>query len=79
MGKLGPPPQRVSYSGFHAKARVGRVRLWASSVEELSAECNVVVTTGIRGVMQFRHGLMPGCSTLADHARAGAGTGLATQ
>ncbi len=51
-------PQRVGYGEFHAKARVGRVRLWASSVEELSFECNVVVTTGIRGVMQFRHAAM---------------------
>jgi len=58
MGKLGPPPQRVGYGGFHAKARVGRVRVRDSSVRELSGECNVVVTTEIRGVMQFRHGVM---------------------
>lgn len=58
LGSGAGSPQRVSYSGFHAKARVGHVRLWASAVEELSAECNVVVTTGIRGVMQVPHEFM---------------------
>ena len=62
LGRSASAAQRVGYGGFHAKARVGRARLRDSSVKELSAECNVVVTTGIRGVMQFPHESMQALS-----------------